>query len=55
MGVQGKDPGSDISTQVEYTQIIRHKRGARGLMAIVVGIGYGDTSSNPGREWLHFT
>ena len=29
--------------------------GARGVMAIVVGIGHGDTSSNPGRDWLHFT
>ena len=29
--------------------------GARSVMAIVVGNGHGDTSSNPGREWLHFT
>ena len=29
--------------------------GARGVMVIVVGIGHDDTSSNPGREWLHFT
>ena len=29
--------------------------GARGVMVIVVGNGHGDTSSNPGREWLHFT
>ena len=29
--------------------------GARGVMVIVTGIGHGDTSSNPGREWLHFT
>ena len=29
--------------------------GARGVMIIVVGIGHGDTSSNPGRDWLHFT
>ena len=28
---------------------------ARGVMVIVVGNGHGDTSSNPGREWLHFT
>ena len=26
--------------------------GARGVMAIVVGKGHGDTSSNPGRNWL---
>ena len=29
--------------------------GVRGVMAIVVGNGHGDTSSNPGRDWLHFT
>ena len=28
---------------------------ACGLMVIVVGNGHGDTSSNPGRDWLHFT
>ena len=26
----------------------------RGVMVIVVGNGHGDTSSNPGRDWLHF-
>ena len=30
-------------------------RGARGVVVIVVGNGHGDTSSNPGRDWLHFT
>ena len=29
--------------------------GARGVIVIVVGNGHGDTSSNPEREWLHFT
>ena len=29
--------------------------GARGVMVIVVGIGHGDMSSNPGRDCLHFT
>ena len=29
--------------------------GAWSEMAIVVGNGHGDTSSNPGRDWLHFT
>ena len=29
--------------------------GARGVMVIVVGNGHGDTSSNPGWDWLHFT
>ena len=28
--------------------------GARGVMVIVVGNGHGDTSSNPGRDWLDF-
>ena len=28
---------------------------ACGVMFIVVGNGHGDTSSNPGRDWLHFT
>ena len=26
-----------------------------GVIVIVVGNGHGDTSSNPGRDWLHFT
>ena len=30
-------------------------RGARGVMVIVAGCGHGDTSSNPGPDWLHFT
>ena len=29
--------------------------GARGAVVIVVGNGHGDTSSNPGTDWLHFT
>ena len=28
---------------------------AGGVMVIVVGNGHGDTSSNPERNWLHFT
>ena len=28
---------------------------AHGVMVITVGNGPGDTSSNPGRDWLHFT
>ena len=30
-------------------------RGARGVVVIVVGNEHGDTSSNPGRDRLHFT
>ena len=26
-----------------------------GVVVIVVGNGHGDTSSNPRRDWLHFT
>ena len=26
-----------------------------GVMVIIVGNGHGDSSSNPGRDWLHFT
>ena len=33
----------------------RIKGGARGVMVIVAVYGYGDTSSNPGPNWLHFT
>ena len=29
--------------------------GARGVIVIVVGNEHGDTSSNPGPNWLHFT
>ena len=29
--------------------------GARGVIVIVVGNEHGDMSSNPGRDWLHFT
>ena len=29
--------------------------GARGVLVIVAGNGHGDSSSNPGRDWLHFT
>ena len=29
--------------------------GARGVMIIVIRNGHGDTSSNPGRDRLHFT
>ena len=31
------------------------ERGAHGVMVIVAENGHGDTSSNSGRDWLHFT
>ena len=33
----------------------RQQGGARGVVVIVVGNEHGGTSSNPGRDWLHFT
>ena len=42
-----------------FTLLMGHKvcpcKGARGVMVIVVGNDHGDTSSNPERDWLHFT
>ena len=29
--------------------------GACGVMVIIAGNGHGDTSSNPGRDGMHFT
>ena len=34
---------------------IKKKGVAHGVMVIVGGNRQGDSSSNPGREWLHFT
>ena len=42
---------SDISEQLETID----QAGARGVVVIVVGNGHDDPSSNPGRDWLHFT
>ena len=39
----------------EITPPINQKGGARGVMVIVIGNEHGDTSSNPGRDRLHFT
>ena len=36
------------------TIIVVKVKGARGVMVIVVENGHRDTSSNPGRDWLHF-
>ena len=35
--------------------LIKRLGGARGVVVIAVGNEHGDTSSNPGRYWLHFT
>ena len=41
-------------TNYNWHQRHLYIRGARGVMDIVVGNGHGDTSSNPGRNSLHF-
>ena len=38
-----------------YAQSLSITGGVRGVMVIVAGYGQGDTSSIPGRDWLHFT
>ena len=40
---------------IKLSSLNQSKGGARGVMVIVVGNGHSDTSSNPGRDWLHFT
>ena len=40
---------------IHVNDIISLNGGARGVMVIVVGNGHGDTSSNHGRDLLHFT
>ena len=43
----------DLNSEGRLTE--RNIGGARGVVVIVLGNGHGDTSSNPGRDWLHFT
>ena len=38
-----------------HYQVMPTAGGARGTMVIIIGNEHGDTSSNPGRDWLHFT
>ena len=40
---------------VDFKTNLSRSGGARGVVVIVVGNGHGDSSSNPGRDWLHFT
>ena len=56
------DPRRLVVTQIlvkdsrNELKIIVHKNyHPRDVMVIVVGNGHSDTSSNPGRDWLHFT
>ena len=39
-----------IYSDKEVLSFITQPLGARGVVVIVVGIGHGDTSSNPGRD-----
>ena len=48
-------PRSGPKSRTGPGALAKSYRGARGVMVIAVGIGHGDTSSNPGRDWLHFT
>ena len=40
---------------ITLVHLIIKNTGACGVMVMVVGNGHGDTSSNPGRNRLHFT
>ena len=40
---------------LDQTNLFIVNGGACGVMVIVIGNGHSDTSSNPGRSWLHFT
>ena len=44
-----------ITFTLRLRNLEKYHGGARGVMVIVVGNGHGDTSSNPGQDWVHFT
>ena len=44
---------TDINLSDSY--IIQTRGGSSGVMVIVDRNGHGDTNSNPGQDWLHFT
>ena len=46
----------DVFLEIKiFSSLLIIINGARGVMVIDVGNGRDDTSSNPGRDWLHFT
>ena len=47
-----QSPDHLVSHRVVPTWSSRYRR---GVVVIAVGNEHGDTSSNPGRDWLHFT
>ena len=44
-----------VNKSWKFQHVKQQLYGARGVMVIVVGIGHGDTSSNPRPGCLHFT
>ena len=48
-------PQSSSIIGTSLSDCLRSYCGARDVMVIVVGNGHGDTSSNSGRDWFHFT
>ena len=55
-GKRGLIPGRVIpKTQKMVLDTSLIYGGAQGVIVIVVGNGHGETSSNPGRDVLHFT
>ena len=45
----------DSNTWNHLTVYKQNIGGVCDVMIIVIGNVHGDTSSNPGRDWLHFT
>ena len=44
-----------VSIYLSIYLFVCARGGARGVVVIAVGNEHCDTSSNPGRYWLHFT
>ena len=56
LDITGTSPSDYLELLPGYTLEESYpSRDARDVMVIVVGNEHGDTSSNPGRDWLHFT
>ena len=55
LGAMATKGYSAFSKALALLEPPHHIVGARGVIVIVVGNEHGDTSSNPGRDWLHFT
>ena len=53
---QNQEKEVDIGKKIRSGMKKKKKNGgARGVIVIVVGNEHGDSSSNPGLGWLHFT